>query len=87
VLTRYEKSTAGQPNGLEKNFPAWGRVETHIRYDGTEGELYDLKNDPLQWVNLWDDPKWKGVKSDLTADLYDSMPPARSPKLEVMAPA
>ena len=25
-------------------------------YEGTEGELYDLKSDPRQWSNLWDDP-------------------------------
>ena len=72
---------------LEKNFPAWGGVETHIRYDGTEGELYDLANDPHQWVNLWDDPKWQGKKRDLLADLYDNLPEERTPKLEVMAPA
>ena len=87
VLTRYEPSTAGQPNGLETHFPAYAGFETHIRYDGTEGELYDLKNDPLQWNNLWNDRKCKGVKADLIADLYDNLPKERSPKLEVMAPA
>ena len=25
-------------------------------HDGTEGELYDLDDDPLQQVNRWDDP-------------------------------
>jgi len=25
-------------------------------HDGTEGELYDLVDDPLQQVNRWDDP-------------------------------
>ena len=25
-------------------------------YEGTEGELYNLGEDPLQWRNLWDDP-------------------------------
>ncbi len=25
-------------------------------HDGTEGELYDLDEDPLQQVNRWDDP-------------------------------
>jgi hypothetical protein len=25
-------------------------------HDGTEGELYDLADDPLQRVNRWDDP-------------------------------
>ncbi len=86
-LTRYEPSTAGQPNGLETHFPAYAGFATHIRYDGSEGELYDLKNDPHQFENLWNDPKRQGVKKDLIADLYDNLAPERSPKLEVMAPA
>ena len=42
---------------------------------------------PLQWENLWDDPKHRSLKSDLIADLYDNLPPERSPKLKVEAPA
>jgi hypothetical protein len=58
-----------------------------VKYDGSEGELYDLKNDPLQWENLWNEPGWQSVKRDLIADLYDNLPEERSPKLEVEAPA
>jgi arylsulfatase A-like enzyme len=87
MLTRYEPSTSGQPNGLEDFWPQFASTTTRIRYDGTEGELYDLKNDPLQWNNLWDDLKHRTLKSDLIADLYDSLPPERSPKLKVEAPA
>jgi arylsulfatase A-like enzyme len=87
VLTRYEPSTAGQPNGLETHFPAYAGFATDIRYDGTEGELYDLKNDPHQFENLWNDPKSQGLKCDLTADLLDNLAPERAPKLEVVAPA
>jgi arylsulfatase A-like enzyme len=87
MLTRYEKSTGGQPNGLEVNFPAFGGITTKIQYDGTEGELYDLTNDPRQWENLWDDPKYRARKSDMIADMYDTMPPERDPKLQVEAPA
>ena len=28
-------------------------------YEGTEGELYDLAEDPLQWRNLWDEPAYR----------------------------
>ena len=88
VLTRYEPSTPGQPNGLEETWPQFAAVTTRIKYDGTEGELYDLKNDPLQWENLWDDPDAASrSKSDLIADLYDNLPPERDPKLKVEAPA
>ncbi len=51
--------------------------------DGTEGELYNLTDDPLQWRNLWNDPGYEKIKSDLIADLYDNLPPARNPALAV----
>jgi len=56
-------------------------------YEGTEGELYDLREDPLQWQNLWSDPTYRSKRSDLLADLYDHLPPERNPKLSVEAPA
>ncbi len=87
LLTRYEPSTPGQPNGLEEFWPQFAALGCNIRYDGTEGELYDLRNDPRQWENLWDDPRHKSLKSDLIADLYDSLAPERTPKLKVEAPA
>lgn len=87
VLTRYEPSTAGQPNGLEEHWPQFATTSTRVKYDGTEGELYELRNDPLQWENLWDDPARRTLKSDLIADLYDSLPPERARKLKVEAPA
>jgi hypothetical protein len=56
-------------------------------YAGTEGELYDLREDPRQWVNLWDDAGRRTLRTDLVADLYDHLPPAREPRLAVEAPA
>lgn len=55
-------------------------------HDGTEGELYDLAEDPLQQVNLWDDPGRSAIRSDLVADLMDSRPEAREPRLQLEAP-
>jgi hypothetical protein len=46
-------------------------------YEGTEGELYDLRNDPRQWRNLWDEPSAAAMKRDLLDDLR-----ARTPKGE-----
>jgi arylsulfatase A-like enzyme len=34
-------------------------------YEGTEGELYDMEEDPTQRVNFWDDPAYAGVKKDM----------------------
>ena len=56
-------------------------------YDGSEGELYDLVDDPHQWHNRWDDLSCRGRRSDMVADLYDNLPAPRQPKLEVEAPA
>ncbi len=33
------------------------------------GELYDLRNDPSEFTNLWDDPAYAEVKHDLTMQL------------------
>jgi arylsulfatase A-like enzyme len=55
-------------------------------YEGTEGELYDLRNDPLQFENLWDDPERKSLKANLVADLYDHLPQQNSQKLAWRAP-
>jgi arylsulfatase A-like enzyme len=38
-------------------------------HDGTEGELYDLVLDPLQQINLWDDPERRALRDELLADL------------------
>jgi arylsulfatase A-like enzyme len=43
-------------------------------HDGSEGELYDLANDPLQEVNVWNDPAHSALRSDLLADMWDSLP-------------
>lgn len=50
-------------------------------HDGSEGELYDMKEDPLQQRNLWADPARREVRDDLIATLRDSLPPAREPAL------
>jgi hypothetical protein len=75
------------PNGLEETWPQFAAITCKVRYDGSEGELYDLKNDPRQWLNLWNDSKHRSLESDLIADLTDNLPPERSPKLKVEAPA
>jgi len=55
-------------------------------YEGTEGELYALGEDPLQWRNLWDDPAYRARRDELVTDLYDNLPPERATKLAVEAP-
>ncbi len=55
-------------------------------HDGTEGELYDLIDDPLQQVNRWDDPSQRSLRDDLVADLWDSQPEAHPTRLQLQAP-
>jgi arylsulfatase A-like enzyme len=90
VCTVYEKTTRGEGFNLEPLLRmriGAGAPMPNIVYDGTEGELYNLREDPLQWRNLWNDAAYKKLKSDLVAELYDNLPPVRSPKLSVEAPA
>ena len=55
-------------------------------HDGTEGELYDLADDPLQRHNRWADPAMASVRDDLVADLWEHRPPPRRDKLLLEAP-
>ena len=55
-------------------------------YDGTEGELYNLADDPKQWTNLWADPARQGIKADLLDDLITNLPAGRDVSLEKVAP-
>ena len=67
----YEPSTRDD-NGLEKNLNprltglvtgGTGRMpSTSILYDGSEGELYNMTDDPLQWRNLWNDDGYRKIK-------------------------
>jgi arylsulfatase A-like enzyme len=50
-------------------------------YSGTEGELYSLADDPLQWINLWDDPAYAGLKEQLTARISHMERADREPPL------
>ena len=88
LVTAYEPSTIGTPNGFE-DFLA--RVpeglarsldlhatpigpRTEIAYDGTEGELYRIDDDPHAFENRWDDPAVRSTRDALVADLYASLP-------------
>ncbi len=86
LCTAYEESTDGQPNGLERSWGDQVLAPCGVHYEGTEGELYRLDEDPHQWRNLWDDAGYQAVKRDLIADLYDSLPAERL-VLDVEAPA
>jgi hypothetical protein len=37
------------------------------------GELYDLEKDPREFANLWEDPRHRGVRLELTRQLFDAV--------------
>ena len=87
LCTVYEPSTDGQPTGLEAVLGDGVLAPCGIHYDGSEGELYQVDEDPHQFVNRWDDPAVRALRDDLRADLYDSLPRPRAAPLLVDAPA
>ncbi len=54
-------------------------------YEGDEGELYDLKNDPRQWRNLWNEPSAAATKRDLLDDLRERTPKGDTRRRKVEA--
>ncbi len=86
ICTVYEPSTKDRGGRFPIYSAVWLHGSTLPRYDGTEGELYDLRNDPRQWENLWDDPSRRSLRDELVADLRASLPPERLPRLRVSAP-
>ncbi|CAM3334044.1 sulfatase-like hydrolase/transferase [Nocardioides dubius] len=56
-----------------------------ITYDGTEGELYNVAEDPHQWRNLWDDPASQEIRAALVAEIYQALPTGRQPRLRPVA--
>jgi arylsulfatase A-like enzyme len=86
ICTVYEPSTRDRGGRFPLYAPLWLRGSAIPRYDGTEGELYDLAGDPHQWENLWDDPARRALRDDLVADLRDHLPPERLPRLPQAAP-
>ena len=55
-------------------------------HDGSEGELYNVADDPLQQVNRWNDAALSSLQSDLITDLWDHQPPQQKPLARVEAP-
>jgi hypothetical protein len=54
-------------------------------HDGTEGELYDLVDDPLQRTNRWDDPACRTTRAELLERLRATLPERRGERAPVVA--
>ena len=90
VLTEWDSV---HPNGTEVHLQSvflddllYTRYEAGTCHDGTEGELYDLAEDPLQRVNLWSDPERRSIRDDLGVALEDALPERSQPVLMAESP-
>ncbi|MGC8510823.1 MAG: sulfatase family protein [Acidimicrobiales bacterium] len=54
-------------------------------HEGSEGELYDLVDDPLQHVNRFDDPSFATLRDDLISEAHN-VRPTPTVRREVVAP-
>jgi arylsulfatase A-like enzyme len=88
VCTLYEPSTRDFGYSLARTYTTFGRdwKVPDIRFQGDEGEVYNLVEDPLQWRNLWSDAGYAKIKSELIADLRDNLPRPCTEPLTVEAP-
>jgi arylsulfatase A-like enzyme len=78
VLTEWDcefRGTTTHMRSIYRDGVLCTAYEKSTLYDGSEGELYDLRNDPLQLENLWDDALRRGLRDELVAQLYRSLPP------------
>jgi len=87
ICTVYEKTTRDVGWDLARMIAGGDVPLPDLTYDGTEGELYDVREDPHQWRNLWNDPAYAKLRADLVADLRDHLPKPRREPLPVEAPA
>jgi len=86
LLTVYEPRTRDLGGRFRVIWSVWGAGSRAPDYDGSEGELYDVREDPHQWENLFSDPARRAIRDELREELYARLPPARTPPLSVDAP-
>ena len=90
VLTEWDSETGPIDMHLKSIYHRDGFLctayeKSHL-YEGTEGELYDMREDPDQLRNLWSDPGYAVHRTELTDRLYASLPEETTEKLPRKAP-
>ena len=76
VRCEYFRALKDDQRGFEGSYASMIRDERYklVVYHGhNTGELFDLKNDPDEFVNLWDDPGHAQVRFDLLLRSFDSL--------------
>lgn len=85
TCTVYEPTTTDEGGDFPIYWRLWRRGSQIPRYDGSEGELYDGNEDPLQHHNLWNDPARRKLRAELVAELRAHLPPLQR-RLRFAAP-
>jgi len=68
-----------EPHASHANMLYDGRYKL-VAYHGQDiGELYDLQEDPQEFVNLWSKPEAQALRLDLTKRLFDAVMLATDP--------
>ena len=62
-----------RPHASHANMLFDGRLKLVVYHGHNVGELYDLHEDPHEFVNLWDDPGAQGIKYGLMKRLFDAV--------------
>ena len=75
-FTQYESHTPDasiEMNAMYADGMKCVMYERTKTYDGSEGELYDLEEDPGELVNLWDDPAYAATKAEMIATIRQDL--------------
>ncbi|MGE0404422.1 MAG: sulfatase [Kofleriaceae bacterium] len=86
VCTLYELRTHDRGGRFRVYWSIWGAASRIPDYDGSEGELYDTNEDPLQWHNRWSDPSLRALRDELIEELRARLRPERQPALPFASP-
>ena len=89
VLTEWDSVLFGKVVGLRTiHRDGWTctAVLPGSVHDGTEGELYDTVDDPLQRHNRWDDPSQRAHRDALLDDMRAHLPAEAGPRRPCDAP-
>jgi len=68
-----------QPDATHGTMYRDGRYKLNVYHGHNLGELYDLQEDPDEYVNLWDDPAHQMLKLDLMQRSFDASMLAMDP--------
>lgn len=86
LVTSYLATTRDEGGRFPLVEATVARAGVISHYDGSEGELYDVREDPLQQRNLWSDPARRATRDALVDALRARLPRGRERPLTVSAP-